>query len=121
MTFSGGMKMGQGHGVSGSHPQSAKEVHACTVGLEPGLAKDGSQGSPPSFKSMAFSTTSRAAGIAVEGGWCSVAGTQHLYPSMSCQSQQTEEKPQPSGSLSAEPIPKCMYHERALLFDRPLN
>lgn len=70
MTFSGGMKMGQGHGVSGRHPQSAKEVHACAVGLEPGLAEDGSQGSLPSFKSMAFSTTSRAAGIAVEGGWC---------------------------------------------------
>lgn len=69
MTFSGGVKTGQGQGVSGRHPQSAKEIHVCTVGFEPGLAKDGSQGSPPSFKSMAFSTTSRAAGIAVEGGW----------------------------------------------------
>ena len=60
--FSGGAKMGQGQGISARHPQSAKEVHACTMGLEPGLAKDGSQGSLPSPKNMAFSTTSRAVG-----------------------------------------------------------
>lgn len=78
MTFPGGTKAGQEHGVSVGYLQSVKKVHACMMDLQSSLEKDGSQ-CITSYTT--FSIMSGAAWMAAEENEIPVAGMQHLYHS----------------------------------------